>query len=109
MRFHAWLMKNRWRSDPIGDFARDVHRDASWPRRANTWRDVKDALPSTACDGAERAMRAAWREYELYVGGPSHLDKGTWVWGATGGFLGSLEPPIPPRPRPQTKVKREPQ
>jgi len=84
MRFYTWLMKNRWRADPIGDVARDVHSDASWPKKANTWVDVKNALPSTACDGAQRAMLAAWTEYELYVGGPSHLKKDTWVWGVTG-------------------------
>jgi uncharacterized protein YozE (UPF0346 family) len=86
MKFYAWLMKNRWRADPIGDFARDVHRDASWPKKANTWIDVQKALPATACDGARSAMRDAWNEYELYVGGPSHLDKDVWVWGVTGVF-----------------------
>jgi hypothetical protein len=40
---------------------------------------------STACDGARRAVRAAWKEYELYVGGPSHINKGAWVSGVVSG------------------------
>jgi uncharacterized protein YozE (UPF0346 family) len=91
MRFYSWLMKNRWRADPIGDLARDVHADPNWPGKANTWTAVRDALPRSACDGARRALRAAWREYELYVGGPSHLDKGAWVHGVTGS-CGLTEP-----------------
>ncbi len=77
-------MKNRWRADPIGDLARDVHGDASWPKKANTWVDVEEAIPATACDGARRAVREAWTEYELYVGGASQIDENTWVWGVTG-------------------------
>jgi uncharacterized protein YozE (UPF0346 family) len=84
-------MKNRWRADPIGDLAREVHTDTSWPKKANTWVDVKKALPRTACDGVERAVLAAWEEYELYVGGASHLQADTWVVGVTGAF--GLEPP----------------
>jgi hypothetical protein len=60
-----------------------VHRDASWPKRANSWLDLREAIPDTACDGARRAARAAWKKYELYVGGPSHL-KNAWVWGVIG-------------------------
>lgn len=84
MRFHTWLMKNRWRADPIGDVARDVHADTSWPKKANTWVDVEEAIPDTACDGARQAFLMAWTEYELYVGGASHIDKDVWVWGVTG-------------------------
>jgi hypothetical protein len=32
---------------------------------------------------AVTAARAASKEYELYVGGPSHL-KNAWVWGVIG-------------------------
>lgn len=71
--------KNRWRSDAIGDLARDVHSDPSWPKKANTWKEVSVLLPSSACDGASRALRKAWREYELYVGGPSQIDHGVYV------------------------------
>lgn len=91
MKFYTWLMKNRWRADLIGDIARDVHADARWPKTANAWADVKEALPSTACDGARDALRAAWAEYELYVGGPSHLKPNMWVSGVIGNA--GLRPP----------------
>jgi uncharacterized protein YozE (UPF0346 family) len=91
MKFYTWLMHNRWRADPVGDIARDVHSDKNWPKRANSWAAVKDALPASACDGAQRALEAAWAEYELYVGGSSHLKKDTWVWGVTG--ADGLKPP----------------
>ena len=84
MRFYTWLMKNRWRADPIGDLARDVQADASWPKEANRWTDVREALPASACNGGRRTVRAAWKEYECYVGGQSHLRKGTWVHGVAG-------------------------
>lgn len=77
-------MKNRWRADPIGDLARDVFSDAIWPKKANTWLDVKDAMPGSAVEQARQALREAWEEYELYVGGPSHLHEGTWVSGVMG-------------------------
>lgn len=98
MTFYAWLMKNRWRADPIGDLARDVHGDENWPKRANAWADVKVALPATAVDGARRALLKAWKEYELFVGGPSHLKRDTWVHGVTGA-TGLDMPKVLPRKR----------
>jgi uncharacterized protein YozE (UPF0346 family) len=91
MKFYTWLMKNRWRADPIGDLARDVHGDSSWPKKANSWVDVRDAIPAAASDPARRAVRAAWNEFELYVGGKSHLHKGSWVSGVIGS--NGLDPP----------------
>ena len=83
MRFYTWLMKNRWRADPIGDLARDIHKDPTWPKRANTWIDVRAALSAKA-EIVQDAGLEAWTEYELYVGGASHIKKGTWVYGVIG-------------------------
>lgn len=84
MKFYDWLMHNRHRADPIGDLARDVNTDARWPKEANSWSSVQKALPDNACEGAVHALRRAWDEFELYVGGKSHLHKDTWVHGVAG-------------------------
>lgn len=89
--FYRWLMKNRWRADPIGDLARDVYTDRNWPQKANSWKSVKAALPEAAFTEVKEALKAAWTEYELFVGGPSHIDPDTWVHGVTGS--GGLEVP----------------
>lgn len=95
MKFYTWLMHQRWRSDPIGDLARDANRDPRF-MAASTWSRAKKALPRTACRGAHDAVFEAWQEYELYLGGPSQQHPGTWVYGVTGGLLGGL-PAITPR------------
>ena len=85
MNFNTWLMHNRWRSDAIGDLARDAKQDPLWPKGKSvvfTYKYYKSYLGDTqACDGAKKALMAAWREYELYVGGPSQLNPNVYVAG----------------------------
>jgi hypothetical protein len=82
MKFFTWLMHQRWRSDPIGDLARDVERAPFGWKTADTWLKVQDRIRGLELDRlVVQAVRAAWQEYELYVGGPSHLRKDVWVVG----------------------------
>lgn len=70
MTFHGWLMRNRWREDPIGDLARDARHDARWPRRGSQPEAFKAYLVRRgACSAALRALRCAWTEYQLFTEG----------------------------------------
>jgi uncharacterized protein YozE (UPF0346 family) len=64
LTFHAWLMAQRDRADPVGDLARDARADRDWPARGRTPNDFRRYLDHrNACDGALRALDRAWREY----------------------------------------------
>ena len=70
MTFHGWLMKNRWRADPIGDLARDAWRDQGWPRRGKAVAEFRAYLVKRgSCPSALRALRRAWTEYQLFTEG----------------------------------------
>lgn len=65
MTFTGWLSKQRHRDDPVGDLARDVRRDPTWPRRAQTLRTFERYLDNRdACLGAMKALKRAWSEYQ---------------------------------------------
>jgi len=95
--FTSWLSFNRWRSDPIGDLARDAYTDPLWPHACH-YKQFRVYLEGRhARDAVLESLNAAWNEFELYFGGPSELSKHTHVCGVTGGMFGRL-------PGPTTKV-----
>ena len=64
MSFTQWLQRQRHRNDPIGDIARDAGQDETWPKRQRTFGAFYAYLEECgACDGALRALRAAWAEW----------------------------------------------
>lgn len=87
MTFYQWLTRNTFRADPIGDFARAAKADADFPRKPSLILSapgpeaVTAYLKDIACLAAKRNIRKAWREYELWIGGPSKLDK-AWIHGS---------------------------
>jgi hypothetical protein len=63
--FTEWLIKNYAEQEtPIGDLARGVARDRTWPIDANTEQQFLSYLRRTvAPPGAIRAFRSAWKAY----------------------------------------------
>jgi uncharacterized protein YozE (UPF0346 family) len=63
--FTAWLMKQKKRQDPVGDLARDVDADSTWPADA-TLAELYDHLEMRqACNGAFEALKRAWHEWRV--------------------------------------------
>lgn len=61
--WNRWLAQQRRRHDPVGDLARDVAADDSWPTDSRR-RDLHTYLARmNACDGAHRALDRAWFEW----------------------------------------------
>lgn len=64
MTFWQYLKRQQRRDDPVGDFARDVMADRTFPRLAT--RRVTFARHLAAqqpCDGARSAFERAYREW----------------------------------------------
>lgn len=64
--FSQWLGQQRERSDPVGDLARDAFDDKE-THKLNTleaWLAHLDSMEVRACDGALKACRQAWQEFE---------------------------------------------
>lgn len=66
MTFRQWLKKQERRDDPVGDLARDMAQDKTFPPpRFNSVKTTVNYLRGrNACEGAETAAIRAWREYE---------------------------------------------
>ena len=82
MSFNAWLMKNLWRGDSIGDLARTARKDATWPRRRKHLEDFTAYLlninrtsriwnPTRVYSEAPCALHRAWTEYNHFNYGHS--------------------------------------
>jgi uncharacterized protein YozE (UPF0346 family) len=64
-RFRRWLQAQRREDGPVGDLARDVFIDPTWPDDAASVEDLEDYLwCEGACDDALKALRQAWEEFE---------------------------------------------
>jgi uncharacterized protein YozE (UPF0346 family) len=63
--FTDWLLKHQRRRSPLGDLARDVASDRTWPRDYDTDVDSLRAYLSRvgACAGALETLTQAWRSY----------------------------------------------
>lgn len=66
--FNAWLAEQIGRNDPVGDLARDAKDDLG-VRNLKTLLGWQRYLRNAgACDGAQRALRGAWLEFEAHRG-----------------------------------------
>jgi hypothetical protein len=63
MTFTAWLRKQVWRDDPVGDLARDVVVDPTWPRTRGYFGFHLYLRKLAACEGAQRTLSQAWAEW----------------------------------------------
>lgn len=61
--FSRWLFSNEKRNDLVGDLAKDVVKDNSFPITDN-YDELKEYLEShSACSGALEALDQSWQEY----------------------------------------------
>jgi len=63
LKFIEWIAKYEKQDKPIGDLARDISGDKTFPN-TNDCEVILDYLHSNnACDGAIEAFKSAWRRY----------------------------------------------
>jgi uncharacterized protein YozE (UPF0346 family) len=71
--FYQWLKVFRREDNPVGDLARDVLEDPTFPKRATSREDIleylksgdrdKNPMKGAACRGALDAFDKAWEMY----------------------------------------------
>jgi len=64
MTFKAWLMLQMKREDPVGDLARDVLKDRTWPRTQDTVKLRQHMVKRSAIESALLALDRAYSEYQ---------------------------------------------
>jgi uncharacterized protein YozE (UPF0346 family) len=64
MTFKAWLMLQMKRVDPVGDLARDVLQDRTWPRTQDTVKLRQYMVKRGAIENALLALDRAYSEYQ---------------------------------------------
>jgi uncharacterized protein YozE (UPF0346 family) len=64
--FYDWLTKHKTQRTPVGDMAREVLKDASFPRDVTTLDALLDYLRGKANSSSEALARAriTWRAFE---------------------------------------------
>jgi uncharacterized protein YozE (UPF0346 family) len=63
--FFRWLMRQFKRKDPIGDLARDIESDPSFPRTSNSFETLRSHLiQMQAIPEALVALDEGWREFK---------------------------------------------
>ncbi len=63
-KFYRWLLRQLYRDDPIGDLARDVKRDKSFPIASGSLKTIQAHLKSRrACDESLQALEEAWSAF----------------------------------------------
>jgi uncharacterized protein YozE (UPF0346 family) len=64
MTFKAWMQLQRKREDPVGDLARDVLVDRTWPRTQDTVKLRQYMVKRGAVENALLALDRAYAEYQ---------------------------------------------
>jgi hypothetical protein len=67
MIFKDWLMLQKKREDPVGDFARDVLEDRTWPLTQDTVKLQQYMLKRGAVENALLALDRASAEYQYQI------------------------------------------
>ncbi len=63
--FYSWLLQFKDDDTAIGDLSRDVRCDKEFPRRAISYRHLKDYFESKhACDAAMNVFENAFAQYK---------------------------------------------
>lgn len=63
MRFNTWLKSQHGRDDEVGDLARDIARDLSWPRSSDVGELLRHLGRARASRGVLATLAEAWIEY----------------------------------------------
>ena len=72
LSFTDWLMKHRNRNSPLGDLARGMVSDRSWPVDASTAEMYRSHLRSMhASSEAVQTLSRAWRTYQSFLKRPT--------------------------------------
>jgi uncharacterized protein YozE (UPF0346 family) len=62
--FYVWLLKQADKDSPIGDLAKDVKRDALFPRAGSSVEPFREYLMQKSVDSLViQAIEDAWLEY----------------------------------------------
>ncbi len=64
MTFKAWLMLQMKRDDPVGDLARDILKDPTWPRTQDTVKLRQYMVKRGSVENALLALDRAYSEYQ---------------------------------------------
>jgi uncharacterized protein YozE (UPF0346 family) len=64
MTFKAWLMLQMKRDDPVGNFARDVLKDRTWPPTQDTVKLRQYMVKRGVIQNALLALDRAYSEYQ---------------------------------------------
>lgn len=64
MTFKAWLMLQKKREDPVGDLARDVLKDRTWPLTQDMVKLRQHVLNRGSLENALLALDRAYSEYQ---------------------------------------------
>jgi uncharacterized protein YozE (UPF0346 family) len=64
MTFKAWLMLQMKRDDPVGDLARDVLKDRTWPRTQDTVKLRQHMVKRGVVENTLSAFDRAYSEYQ---------------------------------------------
>ena len=64
MTFKAWLMLQMKRNDPVGDLARDVLKDRTWPPTQDTVKLRQYMVKRGVVENVLLALDRAYSEYQ---------------------------------------------
>ena len=68
--FTNWLRDRKQEDTRIGDLARDMLQDTSWPKKATTKKAFRQHLEEMgACDAALETFEEAWTRYQQQKAG----------------------------------------
>jgi len=63
--FTSWLIRQESRRDAIGDLAKEMRRDITWPHFAKSLEGYRKYLEKRrACDDAISALESAWEKWQ---------------------------------------------
>lgn len=68
MTFKAWLGLQMKRDDPVGDLARDVLKDRTWPTTQDTVKLRQHMVKRGAVESALSSLDRAYTEYQKQSG-----------------------------------------
>ncbi|TFH49052.1 MAG: hypothetical protein E4H01_05100, partial [Lysobacterales bacterium] len=60
MTFKAWIMQQQKRADPVGDLARDVIKDRTWPPTQDMLKLRQHMVQRGSSEGARSALDQAY-------------------------------------------------
>jgi uncharacterized protein YozE (UPF0346 family) len=64
LSFYDWLSTHARSNSPIGDLADDIAADCDFPHIRSLSGLLRYLVKCKACDGAIRAAREAWEQYQ---------------------------------------------